>query len=97
MRHLFVELSYYTAEFLNIWMQSDNDNILELVYNDWNGTALYNPYTKEFFKNIKNKCPETIFHGTDVGHQYHSTGERFLLYSYYILKKIIWKIQSNIA
>jgi len=69
MRHLFVELPYYTAEFLNIWMKSDSDEILDELYNDWIGTALYNPYTKEFYKKIKSNCPETIFHGTDVGHQ----------------------------
>ncbi|WP_265445224.1 hypothetical protein [Acetivibrio straminisolvens] len=80
MRHLFVELPYYTAEFLNIWMKSDSDEILDELYNDWMGTASHNPYTKEFYKNIKSKCPETIFHGTDVGHQFHTTGERFLKY-----------------
>ncbi|HHV30087.1 hypothetical protein [Acetivibrio mesophilus] len=80
MRHLFVELSYYTAEFLNLWMESDSDDILDEIYNDWIGTASHNPYTKEFYKNIKSKCPETIFHGTDVGHQYDSTGKRFLKY-----------------
>jgi len=80
MRHLFVELPYYTAEFLNIWMKSDSDEILDELYNDWIGTALYNPYTKEFYKKIKSNCPETIFHGTDVGHQYDTTGQRFLKY-----------------
>lgn len=78
MRHLFIELSYYTAEYLNLWMKSDNDDILEQLYSDWFGTALYNPYIKDFFSRIKSECPETIFHGTDVGHQYNSTGERFL-------------------
>ena len=29
MRNLFVELPYYSAEFLNLWMQSDSDGILE--------------------------------------------------------------------
>lgn len=80
MRHLFVELSYYTAEFLNIWMQSDSNNILDTLYSDWAGTASYNPNVKEFYEKIKNQCPETIFHGTDVGHQYDTTGERFLEY-----------------
>lgn len=80
MRHLFVELPYYTAEFLNIWMQSDSDDILEAMYNDWIGTASHNLYIKAFYKKIKSECPETIFHGTDVGHQYHTTGERFLKY-----------------
>lgn len=31
MRHLFIEMPYYTAEFLNIWMQSDSNDILDLV------------------------------------------------------------------
>lgn len=78
MRHLFVELPYYTAEFLNIWMQSDNNDILDAIYSDWAGIASYNPNVKEFYEKIKSQCPETIFHGTDVGHQYDTTGERFL-------------------
>ncbi|KUP26170.1 hypothetical protein [Paenibacillus sp. DMB5] len=80
MRHLFVELSYFTAEYLNVWMQSDNDDILDEIYEDWMGTLDYNPDTKNFYKQIKSECPETIFHGTDVGHQYDSTGSRFLAY-----------------
>lgn len=80
MRHLFVELAYYTAEFLNLWMQADDDAILDALYNDWAGTLAHNPTYKEFFKRIKQECPETVFHGTDVGHQYQTTGERFLRY-----------------
>ncbi|MBU3810326.1 MAG: hypothetical protein H9893_01535 [Candidatus Niameybacter stercoravium] len=80
MRHLFVELPYYTAEFLNIWVQSDNDDILDAVYNDWAGTATQTPDVKAFYEKIKSQCPETIFHGTDVGHQRGTTGKRFLEY-----------------
>lgn len=79
-RHLFVELPYFTAEYLNLWMQADNDDILEEIYADWMGTASHNPYTKAFYIKIKSECPETIFHGTDIGHQYESTGNRFLSY-----------------
>ncbi len=80
MRHLFIELPYYTAEYLNIWMKSDNNDILDALYSDWVGTASHNPKVKEFHEKIKSRCPETIFHGTDVGHQYDTTGERFLKY-----------------
>lgn len=80
LRHLFVELPYYTAEFLNKWLQSDSDDIFDALYGDCAGTAAHNPDTKEFYKKIKRQCPETIFHGTDVGHQYDTTGERFLKY-----------------
>ena len=80
LRNLFLELPYYTAEYLNIWMQKNNNHILEEIYNDWKGTAFYNQYMFDFFIRIKKFCPETIFHGTDVGHQYHTTGKRFLNY-----------------
>ncbi|MEK4003634.1 hypothetical protein [Paenibacillus sp. FSL H3-0333] len=80
MRHLFVEQSYYAAEYLNLWMQSDNDDILEELYQDWEGTQGHIPYTKTFFRKIKSGCPDTIFHGTDIGHGPDTTGERFLSY-----------------
>lgn len=80
MRDLFVELSYYSAEFLNLWMQSDNDDILNQLYQDWEGTALHSQDVLVFYKQIKRDCPETIFHGTDVGHQYNTTGNRYLAY-----------------
>ena len=80
MRDLFVELPYYSAEFLNLWMKSDNDDILEQLYQDWEGTAIHSQVVLDFYKRIKSECPETVFHGTDVGHQYQSTGERYLAY-----------------
>ena len=80
MRHLFVEYPYYTAEFLNRWMQADDDEILNAVYADWAGTQGQIPQVKTFFQEIKRLCPETIFHGTDVGHQFQTTGQRYLKY-----------------
>ena len=80
MRHLFVELGYYSAEFLNVWMQEPDDTQLELLYSEWQGTACYSEDVKAFYKQIKKLYPETIFHGTDVGHQYDTTGKRYLSY-----------------
>lgn len=80
MRDLFVELPYYTAEFLNLWMQSDSDDILDQLYQDWEGTAIHAQDVIDFYKRIKRECPETVFHGTDVGHQYNTTGKRYLAY-----------------
>lgn len=80
LRHLFIEMPYYTAELLNLWMKSENDEILDAVYDDWKGSAAHNPSIKAFYQRIKKECPETVFHGTDVGHQYHTTGERYLTY-----------------
>ena len=80
MRHLFIEYPYYTAQFLNVWMKSDSDDILNAVYDDWAGTQSQVPAVKNYFKQIKDNCPDTIFHGTDVGHQYSTTGERYSSY-----------------
>ncbi len=79
-RDLFVEHPYYTAEFLNLWMQSENDDILNELYADWEGTAAHSEENRMFYKRIKEECPETIFHGTDVGHQYATIGRRFAKY-----------------
>jgi|GEM_PF-162959 len=78
MRHLFIESSYYSAEFLNVWMQSDKDEILDELFVDLKGTSWENPIYREFFEKVKLECPETVFHGTDVGHQYTTTGKRYL-------------------
>lgn len=79
-RDLFVELPYYTADFLNIWMQASDDEILNQIYKDIEGTASHTEDYLDFFRRIKRECPETIFHGTDVGHQYQTTGARYLDY-----------------
>ena len=80
MRHLFLEHAYFTSAFLNLWMQAEDDTILLELYEDWEGTTLQFDYTLEHFRAIKQTCPETVFHGTDVGHQYWNTGKRYLAY-----------------
>jgi len=78
LRHLLVEFPYYTAQFLNQWMEAEDDAILEDIYADWKGAQAQAQCVKEFFQSIKETCPETVFHGTDVGHQYATTGQRYL-------------------
>lgn len=78
MRHLFVEYPYYTAQLLNEWMKAADDTILEEIYGDWEGTMAQQESVKNFFLTIREECPETVFHGTDVGHQYQTTGKRYL-------------------
>lgn len=80
MRHLFIEDAYFTAEFLNIWIKENDDTILLELYEDWAGTYAQNPDKLKFYRNIKTNLPETIFHGTDVGHQFNSIGYRYLNY-----------------
>lgn len=78
MRHLFVEYPYYTAQLLNEWMGAEDDAVLEEIYADWEGTQAHQENVKAFLQSIKTECPETVFHGTDLGHQYQTTGERYL-------------------
>lgn len=80
MRYLFVEIPFYGSEFLNLWMQEDNDEILDEMWKDIAGTLGATGANKEFYKKIKKACPETIFCGTDVGHKYDTLGERYLTY-----------------
>ncbi|MGM9968917.1 MAG: hypothetical protein ACI35S_00805 [Anaeroplasma sp.] len=79
-RDLFVELPYYTAEFLNLWMKENDDEILNQIYTDIDGTASHTEDYLFFLRTIKMNYTETIFHGTDVGHQYMTTGARYLDY-----------------
>lgn len=78
MRHLFVEQPYYTGMLLNEWMQADGDEILQKIYDALDGTAAHDPLVWDFYQQIKRLCPETVFHGTDVGHQYDTLGKDFL-------------------
>lgn len=80
MRHLFMEYAYYDSEILNMWMQEKNDSILDEWFEGLRGTAAYSESVKDFFQQIKKRCPETVFHGTDVGHQYATIGVRYLEY-----------------
>lgn len=80
MRDLFVEYPYTDAQFLNLWMQADDDELLDLQFQDWQGTQGGTETVKNFLKQIKEQYPETVFHGTDVGHTWNRTGPRYLAY-----------------
>ena len=80
MRDLFVEYSYYMAEYLNLWMDAPDDAILTEVFQDLEGTMAASPSVWDFLQTIKAEYPETVFHGTDIGHQYNTMGARYLSY-----------------
>lgn len=79
-RSLFLELPYYNAEFLNLWIKEDSDEKIIQLYEEIQGTPSGNEYYLEFFHRIKENCPDTVFYGTDVGHQSGTTGARYLRY-----------------
>ena len=77
-RHLFVELPYYTGELLNAWMAQEDDTLLYTVFDALAGTAGGSARALQFYQRIKTQCPETVFHGTDVGHQYRELGAPYM-------------------
>lgn len=79
-RNLFVELPYYSAEFLNVWMKEDSNGLLDVWFEEIDGTLSGNESYYDFLQGIKGACPETVFYGTDVGHQGDTTGVRYLQY-----------------
>ncbi len=77
-RDLFLELPYYTGQLLNEFLRAPDDKILIELYNNLEGTSQHTDLFLNFFRNIKIVTPETRIHGTDLGHQYDSTGKRYL-------------------
>lgn len=77
-RHFFLEVGYCQGLILNEWMKSDSNELLARMFEDLKGTAFYTQEEIDFFKEIKRTCPGTIFHGTDVGHQFETTGTWYL-------------------
>lgn len=90
-RDLFVELPYYSAEFLNIWMKEASNDLLDVWFEEINRTLSGNEYYYEFLCKIKKNCSQTVFYGTDIGHQYDTTGARYLRY----LEENGWKDSEN--
>ncbi|MCL1882687.1 MAG: hypothetical protein FWF81_02910 [Defluviitaleaceae bacterium] len=80
MRHFFIEAPFFTAYFLNEWMQAEDDTILYELFADWHYSSKNNPYQLDFYRTIKREFPETVFHGIDVGHGSSTTGQRLIEY-----------------
>lgn len=73
-RDLFLEMGAATAELLNRWMTTGDESFWDLVYRNWEGTLSQTPEREEFYRTIRADCPETVFHGIDMEHQYRTTG-----------------------
>ncbi len=77
-RDFFIESGYCAAELLNLWMKSDDDEFLDVMFGNLEGTLSFNDGKYSFLKTIKKYFPETVFHGVDVEHEYASTGKYYL-------------------
>lgn len=79
-RDLFIEDAYFTAQALNLWMRAGDDTILKRIYRHSKGSPSHTPATLAFYRSIKQNEPQTVFHGTDVGHRYDTDGAWYLTY-----------------
>lgn len=69
-RHFIQEWSYYDTMFLNQWMAAEDDAILE-SFKGPNG-LIRSEYEEDFYRQIKTRFPETVFHGIDVENAYQA-------------------------
>ena len=81
-RHLFIEYSYAYAQRLNAWMQADGDELLIWLRSEEEDTldsvSAEALLLFDFYKAVKEHCPETVFHGTDIEHEYDTLGAEYL-------------------
>ena len=77
LRHLFIEYGYCNAEFLNLWMQSDSDDILDSLYRDWAGSSAHNPNIKNFF--IDGSVERCYYRSDGNMWRFRQTTEEFLI------------------
>lgn len=78
LRHLFVELPYYGASLLNLWMADEDDTLLEDFSDFFSGSPAGSSVVQSFYRLIKKYCPETVFHGTDIGHKHDTLGRWYM-------------------
>lgn len=79
MRNLFLEVPNYVAGYLNLWMDEDDDQILETLrdqykFSQGNKLKVYG----KLLRRIKKHCPETVFYGTDLSDFNDTLGQGYL-------------------
>lgn len=79
-RHYFMEIGYNTAQLLNFWMNREDDELLNIVHSNWQGTLSGGEATYKFLATLKREFPGTILHGIDVEHQYETNGLIYMDY-----------------
>ncbi|WP_073998324.1 hypothetical protein [Anaerococcus urinomassiliensis] len=92
MRNLFLEVPNYVAGYLNLWMDEEDDQILEILRDQYKfsqGNKL--KHYGKLLRRIKKECPQTVFHGTDIGDFNDTLGQGYLKH----LQKINDKTQID--
>lgn len=83
-KDMIVEYPFAYAEYLNLWLKEKDDKILDELFEDQKGAIYGENGEKEYFKELKRKFPEIVFHGADIEH-----GPTSFRYSSYIEDKKI--------
>ena len=78
MRHLFIEMGAGSTLLLNRWMAAEDDAYWDMVYGACEGTLFHAEVVADFYHQVKETCPDTVFHGFDIEHQYAASGEKAL-------------------
>lgn len=86
-RTLFLEGGYCQGEIFNAWMESDNDEGLDLIFKIYEGTPLSSEVYYDYYKTIKEKFPEIRFIGTDIEHVYGNK-DKIEMFEDYFFKNI---------
>lgn len=79
MRNLFLEVPNFVAGYLNRWMDEDDDQILEILRDQYKyaqGNKL--KHYGNLLRRIKKECPETVFYGTDISDFNDTLGQGYL-------------------
>ena len=79
MRNLFLEVPNYVAGYLNLWMDEEDDQILEILRDQYKfsqGNKL--KHYGKLLRRIKKECPQTVFHGTDISDFNDTLGQGYL-------------------
>lgn len=79
-RHLFIEYSYANVANLNRWMRGEIEMFDDGAESGEETEPLDVNIVPFFYRAIKARCPETVFHGTDVEHEYDTVGAEYLAY-----------------
>lgn len=93
-RTLFLEGGYCQGEIFNAWMESDNDEGLDLIFKIYEGTPLSSEVYYNYYKTIKEKFPEIRFIGTDIEHVYGNK-DKIEMFEYYFFKNIYTDLDDD--
>lgn len=93
-RTLFLEAGYCMGKMMNLWMESESDEIFEFLFELYEGTPFGNKEYFDYYKSIKEKFPELRFIGTDIEHGYGNK-DKIKVFEDYFFENIYPALDDN--